>query len=303
MSEADAVAIVPAGPQATFAADAEAGPRLTIIRADNRLSDSWMASLSHLFRELLRYRLNIATIYQQDLRSSYKGSASEVFWKFALPVLPIAVYAALAGFRVVPAHDGISPVANIAVGTTLWFLMTGCVQQPIAIVRTRNADAMKTAMPLSVAIGSGFTRLMFESLVRLGLIGIILVLTRTMPALTFPLSFVVVAIALASFLGLGLMLSILNIIYPDVERITTVFTTYGIFLSGVVFPLSAFGPFAALDIVNPFAVFIKAARELMLAGTLSHPWALAAMSVFGGIIFVAGCRQFYLMEFRIRGVG
>jgi lipopolysaccharide transport system permease protein len=276
---------------------------LTLIRPDNRLSDSWLASLRHLARELFTFRAHIATVYSFDLRQTYRGSAIHRFWRIAMPLLPVAVYSALAALRVVPTVEGIPSTIYVASGVTLWFLFVGCVQQPIAVVKNRNSEAMKTALPLSVTIAASFAQLLFDTAIRLGLLAVIMILTRTAPAITFPLGLALIAVAAAAFLGLGLLLAILNIIYPDVQRAVGVILQYGIFLSGVIFPLSAFGPFRLLDDINPFAVFIGAARHLVFGGAPVHATALMLTTFLSLGIFLLGCRMFYLMEYRIRGIG
>lgn len=277
--------------------------RLTTIRPDSRLSDGWVGSIKHLAGELVAFRSHILTVYRQDLSQTYRGSAMSRFWQFAMPLVPVLVYVALASLRVVPTVEGIPGAAYVAFSVTLWFFLVGCVQQPIAVVRNRNSEAMKTALPLSATIAASFARLLFDTAVRLALLVVILVVTRAVPAPASPLALVVVLVATLSFLGAGLVLSIENIVYPDVERVAGLILQYGIFLSGVIFPLSAFGPFAVLDVINPFAVFIGAARHLFFDGSVPHPYALAAMSVLGLLLFVLGCRQFYVMEYRIRGIG
>lgn len=276
--------------------------RLTIIRPDSRLGDSAVTSLRHLVHELIAFRSHIATIYRRDIQQTYHGSASAVFWLIALPLIPVAVFVALAALSVVPSMDGIPPTAYVSFSVPLWFLFVGCVQQPISVVQSRNQEAMKTALPLSVSIAASFARLFIETAIRLALCVLIVLITLTPPSLFAPAALVVIGIAALSFFGLGLLLSILNIIYPDVQRVTGVMLQYGIFLSGVIFPLTAFGPFAILDVINPFAVFIGAARDIFFHGVPAHPLALAIMSVLGLWIFILGCRQFYLMEYRIRGI-
>lgn len=294
--------IEPADSLALVRTDPMGRERLTIIRPDNRLGDSALTSLRHLARELMAFRSHIATIYRRDLQQTYHGSVSAVFWQIALPLIPVAVFVALAALNVVPYLDGVPPTAYVAFSVPVWFLLVGCVQQPISVVQSRNQEAMKTALPLSVSIAASFARLFIETALRMALCAVILLATLTPPSPLAPAALIVVGIAVLSFFGVGLLLSILNIIYPDVQRVTGVLLQYGIFLSGVIFPLSAFGPFAVLDILNPFAIFIGAARDIFFHGTPAHPLALAVVSGLGLGIFALGCRQFYLMEYRIRGI-
>jgi len=275
---------------------------LTVYRPDSRTSDGILAALRHLFAELWTFRSHVATVYQRDLRQTYRGTPLAVFWQFALPLVPAAVYTGLATSRVLPSAASIPVALYVAIGVTLWFLFVGCIQNPINVVRSRNSEAMKTALPLSVAIAAGFARLLVETGIRLALCVLLMVWHGVMPTTGTLIAVPVLMVALIGFMGCGLLLSILNISFPDIDRVTSVFLPYGIFLSSVMFPLADAGHLSFLQWVNPFAVFIDSVRQLICEGVLPHPQSLGVFSVVAVVLGVIGCRHFYIMEYRIRGV-
>ncbi|XSG82638.1 MAG: ABC transporter permease [Methyloligella sp. ZOD6] len=269
---------------------------------DARFQDGYLGSLGHLLKEVLRFRSHIRTIFMQQFRNSYRGTKLGVFWNLVLPLLPVSVYVLLTSFRVVPQFEGLPPALAITFNATLWFLFSDCVRTPISIVKTRNATVMKTSLPLSVSIVAGFAQTIFDTLIRLGLVVVVAVLTMKAPALTLPLGILLIGLSAILFLALGLLLAILNVIYPDLERVVTIVLRYGIFLSGVIFPLSRLGPLGFLEWINPFAVVIAASRELVFNADLLHPWVLAIWLIGGLLVaFLAG-RVFHVMEKRIRSV-
>lgn len=276
--------------------------QLRVYRPDSRFADSAWTALSHLIGELWTFRSHIWTIFSQEFRNSYRGSRLGVFWNFALPILPVTVYVFLAAARVLPQFEGVDAAVYITIGVTIWFLFAGCVQQPITIVRGRNAETMKTSLPLSAIIGASFARLLFETLIRLGLVVVVALAMRAVPAATAPLALLVLAAGVVFSIAVGLIASILNIVYPDVERVVTVAMQYGIFLSGVIFPVTALGPLSILAWLNPFAVFITAIRDLLFLGFVPNGPALAVMSCLGLALTLVAGRLFYIMEQRIRGV-
>ena len=277
-------------------------PWVTVYRADSRFGEGPITAFKHLIGELIHYRYHIGTIFFRDFQATYRGTLFGVFWNFMLPLIPISIYILLASFRVLPNFEGVPSSVAIVFNATVWFLLAGCVQQPISVVRSRNAEVMKTALPLSVSIASSFVRVLFDACVRLGLLVVVMAMTGTWPSLTGVVVFPVLTLALIFFLGLGLLVSIVNIVAPDVERIVQVALQYGIFVSGVIFPLSKFGPLDVLEMINPFSVFISATRHLTFQGTIVNFIPLAAWSVAGFLFFFYAARLFYLMEYRIRGV-
>lgn len=275
---------------------------LRVYRADSRFDAGYGAALIALFREIADNRLQIRTLFMKDFRAAYRGAAFGVLWNFILPLVPISAYILLAELRVFPAREGLPAALYIASGATLWFLFTGLIRTPISIVASRTREVMKTALPLSSSIAASFAMLVFETAVRLVLLAVLLVVFQTPPAILSPLA-LGVALAGALFaLSLGVFLSILNVVSPDIDRITGIVLTYGIFLSGVIFPVSSLGPLQALEIFNPFAVFIDAARGVLFFNAVPHPEALAAWTLAALALALVSARLFFIMEYRIRAI-
>lgn len=273
-----------------------------VYRPDSRADTGLFAAIDALARELSTFRSHIGTLFWNDFRASYRGAALGVFWNFILPLVPVSVYVLLVNLRVFPTYEGLDPALYIAFNVTLWSLFTGLINQPIQIVRSRNTEVMKTAMPLSASIAASFARLCFDTSVRAVLIVILMLATTTAPTILSPAVLLVIAGGGVFFLGLGLFLSVANVIYPDIERVVSIILQYGVFLSGVIFPLSSVGPFAPLETLNPFNVFIHAARDAVFLGAFTQPVALACWSAAGLLVALIAARFFYVLEYRIRGL-
>jgi len=111
----------------------------------------------------------------------------------------------------------------------------------------------------------------------------------------------VIASAAVMFVGLGLALSVTNIVVPDTARVVQVSAAYLVYISNVMFPLDRVPFLANAMRYNPFAVFIENARNCLLHGTFSDLTGFLWMSGAGVIIFLVGARLFYVMEWRVRG--
>jgi ABC-type polysaccharide/polyol phosphate export permease len=106
------------------------------------------------------------------------------------------------------------------------------------------------------------------------------------------------------FFGAGLIFGILNVIYRDVGRVVNIVLRYGIFLSGVIFPLGTSAKVEFFNSINPFAVFVESARQIVFKGGLEPGLmqSLGIWTVIGIFVFFLGVRLFHVMEYRIRGV-
>lgn len=269
---------------------------------DSRFSDGMLMAARHLLQEFSNHRSHVRSMFMQEFRNSYEGTRLGVLWNIFLPLLPVTVYVMLASLRVVPAFEHVPSALAIPFNVTLWFLFAACVTMPISVVKGRNAEAMKTSLPLSTTLIASFARTLFETFVRFCLVVLVALVLLQAPAASAPLALIVMALGVAFFIGVGLLASILNIVVPDVQRVLTALLQYGVFLSGVIFPMPSLPVIGSIDWANPFYVFIQAARELMWTGWPSQPYALAFWSGASVLLLLFALRIFYVMEHRIRGV-
>ena len=276
--------------------------QIRVIRPDDRLNEGVVAAVQHILRELVQHRDHISTAFRQDFHGLYHGTFFGIVWNFLLPLVPITIYVLLARFRVLPSFGDVSSASYVALGATIWLFLIGCIQQPLQIVRARNAEVMKTALPLSAMVISGFAQLLFETMVRMAFVGAVIVVTSTKLHWSAMLMPIVLVPAVLLFLGLGLVLAMANVIYADVGRITMIVLQYGIFISGVIFPVASL-PFSDMLSWNPAFVFIDEVRAICFRGLPDRGWLLGGYAALGCGMFLFGCRAFYLMEYRVRGIG
>jgi len=276
--------------------------QIHIIRPDSRMRESMLSAIRHLINEIWNYRSHIRIIFKGRFRAAYSGTGLGIFWNYALPLVPLTVYWFLSVLRVFPNFEGVDGATFITFGVTLWFLFAGCVQIPMQVIQSRNKESMKTNFPLSASIVSEFARLLFDTMVRIILVSIIIVSTQSWPtAQGLMLPFMLLP-ALFLFTGIGVMLGILNVIYNDVSRVVNIILQYGIFVSGVIFPLYDIGILSAFNAINPFAVFIDASRSIVFQGVINNLQNYLVVSCLAFIFFAVSIRIFFVMEYRVRGV-
>ena len=248
--------------------------RTRIIRPDSRMTEGSIQAIRHLISEIWTFRSHIKIVFKEQFRAAYSGTGLGIFWNYALPLVPLTVYWFLSKLRVFPNFEGVDG----------------------------NKEAMKTSFPLSASIVSGFATLLFDTLVRCVLVILVVAITQSWPTWQSLMLPVALFPALLLFTGVGLFLGILNVIYNDVSRIVNIVLQYGIFVSGVIFPLYDTGLLSTLNLFNPFAVFIDSCRAIVFQGAIENFSAYLAMTGLALIMFVLSCRAFFIMEYRIRGI-
>ena len=277
--------------------------QMRFIRPDNRVNDGMITSLCHILVEVWSFRSHIKVVFDEKFRASSRGTGFGLFWNFALPLVPLTVYWFLSKLRVFPGFDGVDGATFITFGVTLWFLFAGCVQTPIQVVQSQNKESMKTAFPLSASIVSSFAQLLFDTAVRLAFVSLVVISGQSWPEWTALFLPILIIPALMLFIALGLIFGILNAIYKDVSRVINIGLQYGIFISGVIFPFKGIEILSTLNVFNPFAVFIDFSRAVVFQGEVNNLEVYFTMSSIALILFLVSARLFYIMEYRLRGIG
>ncbi len=260
------------------------------------------AALAALWREIVTFRWHIGVSFAKGFAAQSQLTRLGVIWNYVLPLVPITVYSALMALRLFPSFGSVSGLVYIAIGVTLWFYFTGLVRGPMDTVAGQIRSISKSGIPLSGSIVAGFAQLAFETAVRLAAVVIVFALLQGVPAWQLALVPIPIFFGTLLFLGAGLMLSMLNVVYRDISKLVVIALQYGIFLSGVIFPIDQVPALAAVLQANPFFVFIEAVRSLAVLGTLPHPIALAVFSALGVFVFLLGVKVFYMLELRFRGL-
>tara|TARA_B100001287_G_scaffold29419_1_gene21008 strand:- start:41 stop:895 length:855 start_codon:yes stop_codon:yes gene_type:complete len=281
----------------------QSSQQISVIRPDSRVNDGMIVALHHILGEVWNFRSHIRVVFKEQFRAAYTGTGLGLFWNYLLPLVPLSVYWFLSKLRVFPNFDGVDGATFITFGVTLWFLFVGCVQTPIQVVQLRNKESMKTTFPLSASIVSGFAQLLFETAVRLVLVILIIVVGQSWPAWSALLLPLLLLPALMLFIGVGLLLGILNVIYKDISRVVTISLQYGIFISGVIFPFHHIEVLLKLNMFNPFAIYIDLSRSIVFQGEVINMAAYLTMSCVALALFLVAARLFYIMEYRVRGIG
>lgn len=251
-------------------------------------------------KEIWVHRSQISAIFLNQWQSLSTGTGLGAFWNYVVPIVPIGTYVLLSTFKILPQFGDLDPIVAISYGVTVWFLLTGAMQVPISTVASKRTEALKTSFPLVCSITASFGQLVFDTLVRFAfcLVAVVFLQVPLSPNSALVPLLLLPGLLLAS--SLGLLLSILNAIYADVSRLVAIAVQYGMFLSGVIFPIKNIPLLESINTFNPFYYFIKSTRELALTGKLDTTpslwgWTLVALLVSPFLI-----RTFYVMEERIR---
>lgn len=212
-------------------------------------------------------------LVRREVRQRYKGSVLGLAWTLINPVVMVGAYWVVFKFLFG------SPIQNYAlfmfVGLTVWTLFYGGIQVASQSLVSNASLVTKVRFPREIVPLASMTA---NAVIAGAMLVIALPLCLIFAdGLALPVILLPVFLALASILtvGLGLMLSALNVYFRDVEHILMAIGIPWFFLTPIFYtystlPASAQAHGTLVNILhygNPIAPFIVSVQNVMFFGT------------------------------------
>ncbi len=250
---------------------------------------------------LYRHRYLILQLTRRELASRYRGSYLGAFWTVLTPLVMLGVYTFI--FSVVfqarwgqgPAEvsDKFGYALNLYMGM-LTFNIFGETANASASVIVHNANYVKRALfPLEVLPVSTLLGVLVNAFMGLCvLVAGVLIARHGLFWTAIMLPVVWAEVALFS-LGFGYFLASLGVFVRDVGSAVGLVTTMLFFLSPIFYPVEAVPEqFRVMISVNPLALYIEQARQVMLQGAVPSLASLACGFALAGAAFLLGFAWF-----------
>lgn len=241
-------------------------------------------------------------LVRREVRQRYKGSVLGLAWTLINPVVMVGAYWVVFKFLFG------SPIQNYAlfmfVGLTVWTLFYGGIQVASQSLVSNASLVTKVRFPREIVPLASMTA---NAVIAGAMLVIALPLCLIFAdGLALPVILLPVFLALASILtvGLGLMLSALNVYFRDVEHILMAIGIPWFFLTPIFYtystlPASAQAHGTLVNILhygNPIAPFIVSVQNVMFFGT----WPPLVDSIYcvvaAGLVLVIGVVVFRRLE-------
>ena len=255
-----------------------------------------------MLTDLWHRRALVGAFANRDIATRYRSSALGWAWSLVQPLATLVIFAAVFSivFRVQAPPLGADPgsssyAAFLFTGIVTWNLLQGTLVVSMTQLKGSGELLKKVQFPAwAPVIGSSLVQLL-QVLLEFAVLVVMLLWLRNI-GWTWLLA---IPILLGLYLfaqGLGLMLSILNAHFGDVQYIVTVVLGALYFLTPVLYPMSLIdGQHELLSAVvhaNPMSWFVQAMHDVMYS--LSAPSALeiGALLLGGFLVFWIGFTAF-----------
>jgi lipopolysaccharide transport system permease protein len=273
---------------------------ITTYEPDNSLKKGYLSIFSEIFNELKENRWLTYQLFKRDFFAIYKQSFIGVLWALIIPLVSVGTFIVLNQSGIFNIGDIDVPYPIYAIlGMAFWQLFaTGLVASSNSLVA---AGGMITKINFSkkslVIAATGQSIVAF--LIQLVFVCILFVYYWIAPSIASLLVPIIIIPIMLLTLGLGFILSLLNGIVRDIGNMLSLFLTFLMFLTPVMYAKPTTGILATLTNYNPLYYLVLAPRDLVLTGTITEWKGFLISSILSAIVFVVCLVVFHLTETRV----
>ncbi len=251
----------------------------------------------------------------RELRSKYKRSFLGWAWSLLNPLANTLVYTVLFGvlFHAHPPAGGPSHLQVYALyllcALLPWNYFTIGVMGSVGSLISNANLIKKTYFPRELLPASSVGAALVSHLIEMGLLLVVLLTFGDYWAIEWlPMTVVLVALTTVFGLGLGLLFSVLNVYFRDIEHFLSIFFLLWLYATPIVYPTTVLAGhhlpgthIPALQVleINPMTEMASMFRDTMFYGRAPGGWALLYFAAWALGALVVGLRVFERMGARL----
>lgn len=255
----------------------------------------------NLWQQIHSNKSQILLSIKKDFKVKYQDTVIGMFWAVIIPIIPMTAYMMLAFIKAFNSASTMPYVFYIAMGITLWMFMSKVMRESMMAIKKEKAILTKTNYPIIAVVFSKIGEVLADTMIRIiALIGIMIWYHITPDPMSFLLGLLLLIPIFFFALSTGIILSIMNIIIPDTQRLFDIIMRYGIFLSSVIFPFPTEGILGTINKFNLFNTYNNAFRDLIYHGEVFNIPLLVYTIVFTLFITLLAATIIHYMNYRIR---
>ena len=224
--------------------------------------------------EIWGYRELVGRLVQRELGARYKRSVLGWLWSMLNPAATLAIYALIFGvlLKFDPPRAGNGRFDNFALylfcALVMWNTFHGIITGAMTALLDAGPLMSKVYFPPEAPAVANLFTVLIQAAIEASILMLILISLANV-SWTFLLWPVVLALLAVLALGVGLVLSALNVRYRDVGYLVSIALQFLFYATPIIYPLNIIPERAlglpARDIIrlNPISQFTEASRELL----------------------------------------
>lgn len=255
-----------------------------------------------MLTDLYHRRALIWAFANRDFATRYRSSVLGWAWSLLQPLATLLVFAVVFSivFRIQPPPLGADPergsyAAFLFTGLVTWNLFNSLIVLSMSQLKSNGELLRKVQFPgWAPILGASIVQLVQVALELIVLV--VMFIVQRNVGWTWILALPILLATALFAQGIGLMLSILNARFGDVQYIVVVVLGALYFMTPVIYPMSMVEDTASGLAVfiqwNPVAWFVEAMHDVMYSLQAPEWWVIPGLLVLGAATFMAGMAIF-----------
>jgi len=248
-----------------------------------------------MFRQLYENRYLLKRLAIKNITVRYKKSWLSYLWVVATPLLTALIFAFIASRRIVQFNNpAYAYVVFALLNITLWQLFANTVKAATVSLSSAQSLVTRVNMPREILLLASCSEPLVQLMIRLLPVLVVFMLydVPMLPGLPAALLFMIPLMLMA--LGLGFILSVINLVTTDIHNLVSLLLLVGMFLTPVLYAEPTGYPFVLLNFINPVSPVLISVHDLIAFGALQKPGLAVFCWLQATLVFLIGFRFFNL---------
>jgi len=273
---------------------------ITTYEPDNSLRKGYINIFKEIVKETIHNRWLTWQLFRRNFFTMYKQSLAGLAWIFLSPIINITIFVLLrkAGIFNIGEIDVPYPIYAL-LGTAFWELFKNGLSSCITSIASAGSMIIKINFSKKSLVFSSIGKPIVTFFIQITSVLFLFIIFQTAPSFSILLTPFLILPIIIFTIGLGFLLSLINAVIRDVDNLISVFMTFLLFLTPILYQKPTEGLLAQLTKYNPIYYLVTAPREFILTGTMNEWRGYAIASALAIVIFIMSIIIFHLTETRI----
>ncbi|NTU46254.1 ABC transporter permease [Candidatus Roizmanbacteria bacterium] len=239
----------------------------------------------------------IKHLTMREIKARYKQSFLGLFWVILNPFFQMLIMSFVFSHIMKVQNLGVPFPIFLYAGLLPWTFFANSISNSMSILPENGSLIKKIYFPREILIISTLLAKAFDFALST-IVFILLMFWFHIPFTAYMLLFIpLFALQFVFTLGISLLLSVMNLLYRDVQYLFTLILTLWFYLTPVIYSIDFFPEqYRWIFKINPMAVFINAYREVLLGGDAPN-WASLGIGILvSGLLFIVAFSIFKKAE-------
>jgi len=274
--------------------------KIVTYEPDNFLKKGYFFIFRGILLELKSNVWLTVQMFKRDFSAKYKQSLVGITWAFIIPLISVGTFIILNRSGVFNIGDLNIPYPIFAVlGMAFWQIFSMGLVSGTNSLSSAGSTIVKINFSKKALVIAAYAQFIVPFTVQLILVGILfLVYGVSVHLISIAVPLVIIPMILLT-LGLSFMLSMLNAVLRDIGNVITVFITFLMFLTPVLYAEPKTGLLGMITRYNPLFYLVNAPRNLVLFGNIIHIKGFIISAIISVVVFIICITVFHITEVRI----